>query len=254
MGALHPGHTALFDRARSIAGADGMVIASIFVNPTQFGPKEDFSRYPRPFVKDQRLCRDHGVNLLFAPTQDEMYQSDFSCWVDESSVSLGLCGGARPGHFRGVCTVVLKLFQILQPHIAVFGRKDFQQCAVIARMVRDLNVPVKLVFAPTVRETDGLALSSRNAYLTPSERGQAPALYAALLEAEKRTASGEKRASLIRSLITRRLNQCPDARIDYVSIVDSETLRPLKTITAPATAAIAVFFGRTRLIDNIQLC
>ena len=254
MGALHRGHTALFDHARSIAGGKGTVIASIFVNPTQFGPKEDFSRYPRPFLKDPRLCRNHGVNLLFAPSPDQMYQPDFSCWVDESSVGLGLCGGARPGHFRGVCTVVLKLFQILQPHVAVFGRKDFQQCAVIARMVRDLNVPVKIVFAPTVREVDGLALSSRNAYLTPTERQQAPALYGALLEAKKRAASGEKRAAVIRRLITRRLNQCPDARIDYVSIVDSETLRPLKTITAPATAAIAVFFGKTRLIDNIQLC
>ncbi len=149
---------------------------------------------------------------------------------------------------------MLKLFQILQPHVAVFGRKDFQQCAVIARMVRDLNIPVKLVFAPTVREVDGLAMSSRNAYLTATERQQAPALHATLLEAKKRVASGEKRAALIRSLITRRLTQCPDARIDYVSIVDSENLRPLKTITTPATAAIAVFFGKTRLIDNIQLC
>jgi pantoate--beta-alanine ligase len=254
MGALHQGHTTLFEHARSIAGNQGTVIASIFVNPTQFGPKEDFSRYPRPFRRDQRLCRNHGVNLLFAPSPDQMYQPDFSSWADESNVSLGLCGGARPGHFRGVCTVVLKLFQILQPHVAVFGRKDFQQCAVIARMVRDLNIPVKLVFAPTVRESDGLALSSRNAYLTPTERQQAPALYAALLEAQKRVAAGEKRASVIRSLISRRVNQCPNARIDYVSIVDSETLHPRKTIITPATAAIAVFFGKTRLIDNIQLC
>ena len=254
MGALHPGHTALLDHARSLVGDQGTVIASIFVNPTQFGPTEDFSRYPRPFSKDQRLCRKHGVDLLFAPPPGEMYRPDFSCWVDESSVSMGLCGGARPGHFRGVCTVVLKLFQICQPNFAIFGQKDFQQCAVIARMVRDLNLPVRLIFVPTVRESDGLALSSRNAYLSLTQRQQAPALYAALSEARKLAKSGEQRAATIRRLITRRLQQCPDARIDYVSVVDSESLRPVKTLQTPTTAAIAVFFGKTRLIDNIKLC
>ena len=253
MGALHQGHTSLFQSARSLVGAEGTVIASIFVNPTQFGPKEDFSRYPRPFSRDQRLCRNHGVDLLFAPTPGEMYPPDFSCWVDESLVSLGLCGGSRPGHFRGVCTVVLKLLQICQPQIAVFGQKDFQQCAVISRMVRDLSVPVKLVFAPTVREEDGLALSSRNAYLNDGEREQAPVLYSALCEAKQRVKSGERRASAIRQLIARRLKQCSGARMDYVSLVHSETLKPVKTIDSPTTAAVAVFFGKTRLIDNIKL-
>lgn len=253
MGALHQGHTSLFDLARSLAGAEGSVVASIFVNPTQFGPKEDFSRYPRPFSKDQRLCKTHGVDLLFAPASDEMYAPDSSSWVDESLVSLGLCGGSRPGHFRGVCTVVLKLLQICQPHIAVFGQKDFQQCAVISRMVRDLNVPVKLVFAPTVREPDGLALSSRNAYLTAVERQQAPVLYSALCEAKQRVKSGERRAAAIRQLIARRIKKCPGARIDYVSLVHSETLHPVRTIDTPTTAAVAVFFGKTRLIDNVKL-
>ena len=253
MGALHRGHTSLFNTARSLVGAKGTMIASIFVNPTQFGPREDFSRYPRPFLKDQRLCRTHGVDLLFAPAPEEMYAPDFSCWADESLVSMGLCGGSRPGHFRGVCTVVLKLFQICQPHIAVFGQKDFQQCAVISRMVRDLNVPVRLVFAPTVREEDGLALSSRNAYLNSDQRRQAPTLYAALCEAKQRVQSGQQRASAIRRLITRRINQCPDARIDYVSLVHSETLNPVTNIEQPTTAAIAVFFGKTRLIDNLRL-
>jgi pantoate--beta-alanine ligase len=182
-----------------------------------------------------------------------MYQPDFSTWVEELSVSQGLCGGSRPGHFRGVCTVVLKLFLICRPHTAVFGRKDFQQCAVIARMTRDLNVPVRLVFAPTVRECDGLALSSRNVYLTAEERAQAPVLHTALQEARRAVLQGETRVATVLKILQRRIASAPLARPDYISVVDSETLEPVREIRGGITAALAVFFGRTRLIDNLPL-
>lgn len=253
MGALHSGHTSLLDKARKIAGKSGSVVATIFVNPSQFGPKEDFSKYPRPFSRDQRLCREHGTDLLFAPEAESVYPEDFSTWVNETRVSEGLCGGSRPGHFQGVCTIVLKLFQICRPHTAVFGQKDFQQCAVIARMVRDLQVSVRLVFAPTVREPDGLALSSRNVYLSKEERAQAPALHAALQEARHRVMGGESRASKILQILRKRISTSPLARIDYLAIIDPETLEPVRQIKGPATAALAVFFGKTRLIDNIRL-
>src|SRR5688500_4990167 len=192
MGALHAGHADLISRARKLAGKSGAVIVSIFVNPTQFGPKEDLSRYPRPFAADAKLCRRLGANAIFHPDAEEVYPEGFSTYVNEEHVSSGLCGASRPGHFRGVCTVVLKLFVICQPDIAVFGLKDYQQCQVIARMVRDLNIPVQLIFAPTVRESDGLALSSRNVYLSPEERTQAPALRRGLLSANAAFASGER--------------------------------------------------------------
>jgi pantoate--beta-alanine ligase len=252
MGALHAGHAALLKRARTLAGKKGTVVATLFVNPTQFGPNEDLSRYPRPFAKDQTLCRKLGVDLLFAPEANAMYAPDSSTWVDESQVSQGLCGGTRPGHFRGVCTVVLKLFQICQPTMAVFGKKDFQQCAVIARMVRDLFLPVRLVFADTVREPDGLALSSRNAYLTPDERAQAVVLQDALQEARTAFAAGQTSAIKLAKLIEKRVTSAPIARMDYIAIVDGSTLRPVKTVTAGSVAALAVFFGRTRLIDNLH--
>ncbi len=252
MGALHAGHAALLKRARLLAGKKGTVVATLFVNPTQFGPNEDLSRYPRPFSKDQTLCRKLGVDLLFAPEANAMYAPDSSTWVDESQVSQGLCGGTRPGHFRGVCTVVLKLFQICQPTTAVFGKKDFQQCAVIARMVRDLFLPVRLVFADTVREPDGLALSSRNAYLTPDERAQAVVLQGALQEARTAFSAGQTSAIKLSKLIEKRVATAPIARLDYIAIVDGSTLRPVKTVTAGSVAALAVFFGRTRLIDNLH--
>jgi pantoate--beta-alanine ligase len=249
MGALHAGHVSLMRRARRLAGRDGMVAVSIFVNPTQFGPGEDFSRYPRTFPADCRLCEEAGVDVLFHPTPEEMYPADFSTYVDEERVSLGLCGASRPGHFRGVCTVVLKLFNILGPQIAVFGEKDYQQATVIRRMVRDLNVPIRIVIAPTVRASDGLALSSRNAYLTPDERAQASVLRQALLLA--RAAKSFRPADLTR-LVRKRIATAPLGRIDYVDVLDAATLEHPGPGTRELVIACAVFFGKTRLIDNIR--
>lgn len=251
MGALHTGHAALVDRARKIAGADGTVVVSIFVNPTQFGPKEDFSRYPRTFDADRALCLAHGADAIFAPAT--VYAADHSTWVDESAVSTSLCGASRPGHFRGVCTVVLKLFTIVQPDAAVFGLKDYQQCAVIRRMVRDLNLPVRIVAAPTVRERDGLALSSRNAYLAAEERAQAPVIRQALLAAQASWRRGVREGEKLRRLVWQTISTAPLARIDYVEVVDGASLTPVEHAERGAVIAVAVFFGTTRLIDNIQL-
>jgi pantoate--beta-alanine ligase len=253
MGALHRGHAALIDRARKLAGRKGTVAVSIFVNPSQFGPKEDFSRYPRTFEADRKLCRDHGTDVIFAPTPEEMYPPAFSTWVNEESVSLPLCGGSRPGHFRGVCTVVLKLFTITDADVAVFGLKDFQQCMVIRRMVRDLNLRTRIELVETVREPDGLALSSRNAYLSPEEREQAPVIRRALLEASAKIAAGENSAARIRQGIVRTIERAPLARIDYVEVADAETLQPSRKATNGCVIAAAVFFGKTRLIDNLWL-
>jgi pantoate--beta-alanine ligase len=253
MGALHEGHAALFDRARSLAGPKGTVVASIFVNPTQFGPKEDFSRYPRTFAADRNLCAAHGVDVIFCPAAAQMYPEGFSTYVEEGTVSAFLCGASRPGHFRGVCTVVLKLFQIIQPQMAVFGLKDFQQCAVIRRMVRDLDLSVRIVTVETVRESDGLALSSRNRYLTPDERLQATVLRVALLAARKAWREGKTSSAKLRQLIVDRIRKSPLARIDYVEIADTNTLQPVRMANNRTVIALAVFFGKTRLIDNIQL-
>ncbi len=250
MGALHEGHAALIRRARRVAGKSGSVIVSIFVNPTQFGPKEDLSRYPRPFAADKKLCVALGVDAIFHPPAGKMYRETFSTWVDESVVSSGLCGASRPGHFRGVCTVVLKLFTIVQPDAAVFGMKDFQQCAVIARMVRDLDMPVRLVFAATVREQDGLALSSRNVFLSPEERAEAPTLRRALLAARAAFSNGEHSAAKLTRLVRGKISGI--ARVDYIEAVDSTTLQPARMMKRSDTIALAAFFGRTRLIDNIQ--
>lgn len=248
MGALHHGHAALIRRARKLAGSDGCVVVSIFVNPTQFGPSEDFSKYPRTLASDQALCREAGADLIFHPDVSAMYASDASVFIDESRLSDGLCGASRPGHFRGVCTVVAKLFLIVQPEIAVFGQKDWQQLAVIRRMVRDLDFPVKIVGHPTVRESDGLATSSRNRYLTPEERLAAPGIYKAL-----RTAAAAKTPAAVLRTATRALAAIPGARIDYVQLVDSETLEPVRNLKRSTTLATAVFLGRARLIDNIQI-
>jgi pantoate--beta-alanine ligase len=248
MGALHHGHAALIRRARKLAGRDGFVVVSIFVNPTQFGPKEDFSKYPRTLASDKALCREAGADLIFHPEVATMYASDASVFIDESRLSDGLCGASRPGHFRGVCTVVAKLFLIVQPEIAIFGQKDWQQLAVIRRMVWDLDFPVKIVGHPTVRELDGLATSSRNRYLTPEERLAAPGIYKAL-----RTAARAKTPAAVLRTATRELAAIPGARTDYIQLVDSETLEPVRNLKRPTTLATAVFLGRARLIDNIQI-
>ncbi len=251
MGALHAGHLALIKQARRVVGANGWVVVSIFVNPLQFGPAEDLSRYPRPLRRDLALCRKSGVNLVFHPGAAEMYAPGQSVAVNETLLSAGLCGESRPGHFGGVCTVVAKLFNLVRPQVAVFGRKDYQQLAVLRRMVRDLNFPVRIVPADTVREPDGLALSSRNMYLQPDERAQAPVLRRALLLAAEKVNAGEQNAGRLRAAITKELAGAPLSRMDYVEIVDEETLQPVQRIERPTLMALAVFFGRTRLIDNL---
>lgn len=253
MGALHQAHLKLIRVAREHAGVDGEVAVSIFVNPLQFEPGSDFERYPRPEKIDEEFCRNAGVDLLFRPTPAEMYAEDRSVFVDETALSATLEGKSRPGHFRGVCTVVAKLFNILAPHAAVFGEKDFQQLAIIHRMVRDLNFDVEIVAVPTVREDDGLAYSSRNQYLTEAERKQAPTLRAALLEAAELARAGEISAARIIGAVRERIGQAPLGRIDYVDLVDSGNLQSRKTAEPNSLLALAVFFGKTRLIDNIRL-
>jgi pantoate--beta-alanine ligase len=253
MGALHAGHTALIDRARKLAGRDGQVVVSIFVNPTQFGPKEDLARYPRPFAADRKLCTRHGADLIFHPSPAEMYPDGFSTFVEETETSARLCGASRPGHFRGVCTVVLKLFTIVTPDLAVFGLKDYQQCAVIRRMTRDLNLPVRIVPVPAVREPDGLALSSRNVFLTPAERSQAPVIRRGLLAARKAWAAGERSAARLRNLVATAIARASLARVDYIEVADANSLQAVRATEKPTVIAVAVFFGKTRLIDNILI-
>jgi pantoate--beta-alanine ligase len=250
MGALHAGHAALLSAGRKLAGPSGTLVTSIFVNPAQFAPGEDYSRYPRSFSDDCRLCADHGVDILFHPDAGEIYPPVFSTTVHERAVSNTLCGASRPGHFEGVCTIVLKLFEITAANIAVFGLKDFQQCMVIRRMVRDLNLPVRLRFVPTVRERDGLALSSRNRYLSRDERAQAPVLRRALKAATAAYANGERNAATLRRILTGTIAKASLARIDYAEVVDGDSLQPVQRAKANTLLAVAVFFGRTRLIDN----
>ena len=249
MGALHKAHGELIRVGREKAGQDGEVVTSIFVNPLQFEPGSDYERYPRPEKEDEEFCRKAGVDLLFRPNAAEMYPDDRSVFVEENSLSTLLEGRSRPGHFRGVCTVVSKLFNILQPDAAVFGKKDFQQLAIIRRMVRDLNYAVDIVAVPTVREDDGLACSSRNAYLSPEERKQAPVLRRALVAAKE---SEEKSAKDVLDLVRKIIGEAPLARIDYVELVDAETLRPAEIVKPNSVIALAVNFGKARLIDNIR--
>ncbi len=250
MGALHAGHVSLIRRARENAGPDGEVAVSIFVNPLQFEPGADFSRYPRPESADEEVCRAEGVDLIFRPSPNEMYAENRSTFVEETTLSERLCGASRPGHFRGVTTVVTKLFHLLAPAAAVFGEKDFQQLAIVRRMVRDLNFPIEILASPTVREPDGLALSSRNQYLNVEERAQAPVLRAALLAA---AASEEKSAGQVLAAVREKISSAPLAGIDYAEIVGADDLQPRRTITPRTLLAVAVFFGRTRLIDNVLL-
>jgi pantoate--beta-alanine ligase len=251
MGALHEGHLALLDRAKRLAGRKGSTVATIFVNPTQFGPREDYRKYPRPFKRDCLLLREKGCDLVFAPTSAQMYQPDASVTVTESQLGTVMCGLSRPGHFTGVCTVVTKLFHLVQPDIAIFGEKDFQQLAILRRMVRDLNFPVRIVGHPTVREADGLALSSRNVYLTAEERLQAPFIQQALCDAERELRRSSISRQALESLIRRRIERGSLAKVDYVAVVDPETLQAKEPKELPVLLATAVFFSSTRLIDNI---
>jgi pantoate--beta-alanine ligase len=253
MGALHKAHGELMRVAREEAGHDGEVVVSIFVNPLQFEPGSDFERYPRPEKADEDFCRNAGVDLLFRPAPSEMYFEDRSVFVDETTLSETLCGKSRPGHFRGVCTVVTKLFNILKPDVAVFGEKDFQQLAIIRRMVRDLDFKIEIVGVPTVREDDGLAFSSRNQYLSSEERKQAPILRRALLGAAERAKPGKASAKEVIDLTHKTIGEAPLARIDYVELVDAENLQPIGAAQPGSLLALAVFFGKTRLIDNIRL-
>ncbi len=251
MGALHKAHLELIRVARDYAGRDGELAVSIFVNPLQFEPGSDYERYPRPDRQDEELCRNADVDLLFRPSPAEMYADDRSVFVEETSLSNTLEGKSRPGHFRGVCTAVAKLFNILAPNAAVFGEKDFQQLAIIRRMVRDLNFKIDIVGVPTVRENDGLACSSRNQYLNAEERKQATALRRALLAAADRTKAGEESAKTIVDLARKTIGQASLARIDYVDLVDAKNLLPIEVVRPNSLLALAVFFGQTRLIDNI---
>jgi pantoate--beta-alanine ligase len=250
MGALHKAHGELIRVAREAAGQDGEVAATIFVNPLQFEPGSDYKRYPRPEKADEAFCRKAGVDLLFRPSADQVYATDRSTFVEETSLSTSLEGKSRPGHFRGVCTVVAKLFNILAPDAAVFGEKDFQQLAIVRRMVRDLNFNIDIIGVPTVREQDGLACSSRNQYLNPEERKQATVLYNAVRAAAK---AGRKSAEEIIAVARKVIDEAPLARIDYVELVDDATLQPVEIAGPDMVLLVAVFFANTRLIDNIRL-
>ncbi len=257
MGCLHQGHLSLIERARREVGRGGVVVVSIYVNPTQFGPKEDFSRYPRDMKGDLALCRRTGVDVVFTPSNDGMYpegrDKEFSTCVVEERLSHVMEGRSRPTHFPGVTTVVAKLFNIVQPELAVFGAKDWQQAAVLKRMVTDLNLPVRMIVAPTVRERDGLALSSRNQYLSAQQRRQATVLWRSIQRVRERVRHRPASANRLGSEVLHLVEQEPEARLDYVEFFDPETLAPAKTVRRGTHMALAVFIGRTRLIDNGRL-
>jgi len=250
MGALHKGHLSLIRRS---SRDNDITVVSIFINPAQFGPKEDFKRYPRPINKDTSLCKKEGVDFIFYPAVSSMYPADFKTYVDVEELGNLLCGKSRPGHFRGVATVVTKLFNIVSPDSAYFGRKDAQQAAIIKRMVNDLNVPVKVKVMPTVREKDGLALSSRNLYLGRKERKDALVLPESLRLVKKMLKSGMRNSNMIITAIKRLINSKKSARIDYIAIVDPVNLKSVKNVSAGSLVAVAVWIGKTRLIDNLCL-
>jgi pantoate--beta-alanine ligase len=248
MGAIHEGHLSLIDAGRRECD---VVAASIFVNPLQFGPAEDFSRYPRTFDEDCLKLSQAGVDLLFAPDAQEMYPAGATTFVEVAGLSDRLDGASRPGHFRGVATVVNKLFHIVSPDVAFFGQKDAAQVAVLQAMARDLNLPVRIAVCPIVREADGLAMSSRNRYLSPDQRPQALALSRALRLVEERIQQGETNADLLRATVAESLNRVPGLRLDYIEIVDPDTLEPVTSTIAGALVALAAWVGETRLIDNL---
>lgn len=250
MGYLHEGHLALVKRARA---ENLSVVVSIFVNPTQFGPQEDFNSYPRDIKRDLALLEKEGTDVVFMPSVAEMYPEQFNSWIEVGKVTERLEGASRPGHFKGVTTVCAKLFDIIQPTRAYFGQKDAQQAVVIKKMVADLNMNLEIVTIPTVREPDGLAVSSRNTYLNPHERQAAVVLYQALTLAQKLWSQGEKDAQRLREEMIGLIKKQPLANIDYVSVADAETLDELDTVNLPALVSLAVKIGKTRLIDNIVL-
>lgn len=250
MGALHEGHLSLVRAAREWCD---FVAASIFVNPTQFGPNEDFSKYPRNLDRDCKMLEKEGLDVLFAPNVDEMYPAGSVTWVEVEKMSERLCGKSRPGHFRGVTTVVAKLFNIVEPDAAFFGQKDAAQVAIIKRMVRDLNMAVEIQVCPIIREADGLAMSSRNAYLNSRERKSALALYRSMLTAKNRFDAGERDASTLIDSAKAEFARNPEVRLDYFEIVDPDTLDPEPAINKRVLIAVAAFVGNTRLIDNILL-
>ena len=250
MGALHSGHGELIRACKENAN---FVVVSVFVNPTQFGPNEDFARYPRTLDADRTLCKEAGGDLAFIPSVEEMYPSPHRTSVTMERLGNGLCGASRPGHFSGVCTVVLKLFNIVSPDVSLFGAKDYQQAAIVRQMVLDLNVPVEVRVIPTVRESDGLAMSSRNRYLSADNRNYAPAIYRALVSIRDRANAGERSVVLLEEGLGLELAAIPGARVDYARIVDASTLESMLQLDKPAVAAVAVELGYTRLIDNINL-
>ena len=251
MGCLHAGHLSLIGLARDAVGPSGQVIVSIYVNPTQFGPREDFRKYPRQIERDARLCDGAGAHLVFAPPDSEIYPASFSTYVQETRLSRRMEGQSRPVHFRGVTTIVAKLFHITAAQVAVFGAKDFQQAAVVKRMVRDLNFPVEIVVGPTVREPGGLALSSRNQYLSAAHKKKARVLFEAIQTCRRLVhAEGPVAAGRLRREVRRLIGACPPARLDYVDFFDPDTLAPVKTAGPGTQMALAVYFGATRLIDN----
>jgi pantoate--beta-alanine ligase len=247
MGYLHEGHKSLISSA---SNANSKVVVSIFVNPTQFGPKEDLDKYPRDLKRDSILCEAAGADIIFAPSPKEMYGENFSTYVNVENLTEGLCGAKRPGHFRGVCTVVSKLFNIVTPTRAYFGEKDAQQLAVIKRMVTDLNFDIEIIGCPIVREEDGLAKSSRNTYLSPEERKAALVLNSSLNKAKQALKEGNRDADKLIDLISQEINKESSAKIDYIEIVDSVSLTPVKDIRTSVLIAMAVYIGKTRLIDN----
>jgi pantoate--beta-alanine ligase len=249
MGALHAGHARLIERARADCST---VVVSIFVNPLQFDRADDLARYPRPLHADLALCEQLGVDVVFAPTPEAVYPEQPDVTVHVGATAKYLCGAFRPGHFNGVATVVLKLFNIVQPAVAYFGEKDAQQLAIIRRMVSDLNVPVTIAPVPTVREPDGLALSSRNQHLSSEERALAPALHEALTAARDAVADGTRDAAVVKQLAARAIRADARLRLEYLEIVDPWTFQPLETIDRPAVAAAALWVGSTRLIDNVR--
>jgi pantoate--beta-alanine ligase len=250
MGALHAGHASLIQAARA---ETDFVVVSIFVNPTQFGPNEDLSRYPRPFADDVKLCEAEGIDLVFHPTPDIMYPSSFQTFVEVTELQKPLCGLTRPDHFRGVATVVLKLFNIVAPDVAYFGQKDAQQARLLVQMVRDLDVPVHVKMCPIVREADGLALSSRNVYLSADDRRNAAVLYRALTAVRERIEAGVRQVEPLRRLARGMIEATPGARIDYVSFVDFDSLKPVNLLHGKILVALAAYFGSTRLIDNVLI-